>query len=267
MSPRLERSLGQHHLVSGGASRPLIDWLRPRGERVVEIGPGGGALTAELVGSGARVLAVELDLAWAVECVRRLPETSLWVGDAVQVDWRRLPVGTPVVGNLPYNVSTAIIERLLDQLEAPGRLGFLVQLEVAERLCAAPRTAPYGSYSVIAQARATWRLLGRVRPGSFRPPPKVHSAFAGAEVAHHPMGAEEWPRFKSFVRACFALRRKTLVNSLTRSEIEAPGGRAMRPSRAWAEDALAAIGRSPSSRGEELSVEDYLQLWQQVAKI
>jgi len=252
--PRLKKALGQHHLVAGALCRPLIQFLAPEGERVLEIGPGGGVLTAELLAAGARVLGWELDLAWAVFLRYRFPDPhlSLVVGDALQIAWDRLPVPTLVTGNLPYNVSTAIIEDLLPHHARIPRAAFLVQKEVADRIVAAPGTDAYGSFSVIVAAWARPRLLGRVRPGSFRPPPKVDSAFVGLELKPPPLPDAEMPEFVAFVRRAFAQRRKTLRNSLA-----AGWGRER------AERVLAAAGIPERARAEELGVGELLGVYAQ----
>jgi 16S rRNA (adenine1518-N6/adenine1519-N6)-dimethyltransferase len=244
-NPRLKKALGQHHLVDGALCRPLIHFLAPEGRRVLEIGPGGGVLTAELLAAGARVLGWELDPAWAAVLRHRYPEQAeprlaLVVGDALQIAWHRLPAPTLVTGNLPYNVATAIIEDLLPHHARVPRAAFLVQKEVADRIVAAPGTDAYGSFSVIVAAWAKPRLLGRVRPGSFRPPPKVDSAFVGLELQPPPLPDSEMPEFVAFVRRAFAQRRKTLRNSLAagwgRERTEAVLAAAGIPERARAEE-------------------------------
>ena len=113
--PRLRKSLGQHHLRSGAICRPLVEFLRPAGRFVVEIGPGGGVLTRELIVAGARVLALEIDPEWAATLRERIPgpELEVRVADALEVDWTTFPAGTLVAGNLPYNVGGPIVERVL----------------------------------------------------------------------------------------------------------------------------------------------------------
>lgn len=251
-SPRLKKSLGQHHLIDGSICRPLVAFLAPAGERVLEIGPGGGILTAELLDAGARVTGWELDLAWAAELRRRLPgaELSLVVGDALEIGWERLRSPTLVAGNLPYNVATAIIERLLPHHAQVPRAAFLVQKEVADRLVARPRDEAYGSLSVLVAAWARPCLLGRVRPGSFRPPPKVDSAFIGFELRPPPLPPEEMPTFIRFVRLAFGQRRKTLRNAL------AAGWGKER-----AESVLAAAGMPDKVRAEALGLEELLGIW------
>lgn len=250
--PPLKKALGQHHLIDGALCRPLLGFLEPAGRRVVEIGPGGGVLTAELLRAGARVIGWELDLAWAAELRRRLtgPDLRLVAGDALEIDWTRFPSPTLVAGNLPYNVATVVIERLLPHHATVPRAAFLVQKEVADRLAARPRDEAYGSLSVLAAAWAQVRLLSRVRPGSFRPPPKVDSAFVGFELHPPPLPPEDMPAFVAFVRLAFAQRRKTLRNALA-----AGWGRER------AERVLATAGLRERVRAEELGLEEFLGIW------
>lgn len=226
-----------------------------RGEvapRVLEIGPGGGVLTAELLGAGARVLAWELDREWAAELRRRLPGSSLSVvvGDALAIPWGRLPAPTLAAGNLPYNVATAILERLLPHHARVPRAAFLVQKEVADRLVAGPRDPAYGALSVLVSAWARPSFLGRVRRGSFRPPPKVEGGFVGFELAPPPLPREEMPGFTAFVRLAFGQRRKTLRNALA-----AGWGRER------AEAVLAAAGVPAKARAEELGLAELLAVY------
>ncbi len=250
--PLLKKALGQHHLVDGALCRPLLEFLAPAGKRVLEIGPGGGVLTAELLDAGARVLGWELDLDWAAVLRRRLPDPrlSLVVGDALEMAWDRLPAPTLVAGNLPYNVATAILEDLLPHHARIPRAAFLVQKEVADRIVAAPGADAYGSFSVIVAAYARPRILGRVKPGSFRPPPKVDSAFVGLDLQTPPLPKAEMGDFIAFVRLAFAQRRKTLRNAL------AAGWGKER-----AEAVLAKAGISERARAEELGLESFLGVY------
>lgn len=251
--PPLRKRLGQHHLVDGALCRPLLDFLEPGGQRVLEVGPGGGALTAELLRAGAKVLAVELDPEWAFTLHRRLcggAPLALAVADALELAWLALPAPTLVAGNLPYNVATPILARVLPRHERVPRAAFLVQKELAERLTARPGTRPYGSLSVLAAAYGEARILARVRPGSFRPPPKVESAFVGLSLHPPPLPPAEMPAFLATVRLAFGQRRKTLRNALG-----AGWGKEK------AEAALAAVGIDPGRRAEELGLEDFLGLY------
>jgi len=250
--PPLRKALGQHHLVDGSLCRPLIHFLGLSGERVLEIGPGGGVLTAELLAAGARVIGWELDPDWAAFLRYRHPDPSLAlvVGDALQIAWNRLPAPTLVTGNLPYNVSTAILEDLLPHHARIPRAAFLVQKEVADRIVAAPGTEAYGSFSLIVAAYAQPKILGKVRPGSFRPPPKVDSAFVGLELHPPPLPEAEMPAFIAFIRLAFSQRRKTLRNSLSSGW-----------GREKSERVLAVAGIPEKARAEELGLGEFLGIY------
>ena len=274
--PRLDKALGQHHLVSGSLCRPLIEFLQPAGQRVVEVGPGGGVLTAELLAAGARVLAWEVDLAWAAELRRRCRRSPRWpgwppwpgsgiaspagrgsggpppaivVGDALDLPWGRLPAPTLAAGNLPYNIATPLLGALLPHHQRVPRAAFLVQREVAERLLAGPGDPAYGSFSVLVAAYARAVPLGRVRRGSFRPPPRVEGAYVGFELRPPPLPEDEMPAFLATIRLAFGLRRKTLRNALA-----AGWGR----ERAGA--VLAALGLPDDARAERLGLAELLTL-------
>lgn len=254
VQPTLKKRLGQHHLNDARLLAPLVEFLDPRGSLVVEIGPGGGVLTGRLLESGARVLALELDLEWLFELTRRpLPgreRLSLVGGDALDFPWQRLPPGSLVAGNLPYNVATPILERLLPHHATVTRAAFLLQKEVAERLVAEPGAEAYGALSVLCRLHGSARILGRVKPGSFRPPPKVESAFVGFTLQPPPLSAGELAPFEALVRAAFRQRRKKLRNNLV-----AAWGRER------TEGALARSGLSGDRRAETLSLAELLQLF------
>ena len=258
--PRLKKRLGQHHLVNPAVCRPLLDFLGPLdGARVLEVGPGGGLLTRELLAAGARVWGVEVDLEWAA-ALRRFDgagapgpgagRLQLVAMDALELPWHALPPPTLVAGNLPYNVATPLLAEVLPLHARVPRAAFLLQLEVAQRLVARPGTRDYGSLTVLTAAHAEARILGRVRPGSFRPPPRVESAFVGLVLRPPPLPEPEMPRFLRMVRGAFGQKRKTLRNALGamvgRERVEA---------------ALATLGLAPQARAEELPLAVWLDLW------
>lgn len=219
---------------------------------VVEIGPGGGVLTAELLRTGAEVLALELDPEWADTLRSRLPseKLSVKVGDVLDFDWSAIPPGTLVCGNLPYQLGTAIVDRVLHAYPRVERAAFLLQREVVDRLTAGPGDPEYGSLSLLTRARATATRLGIVRPGSFVPPPKVDSAFVGFRLQPPPLAEQEMPDFESFLRSAFSQRRKTLLNSFTSIL-----------SRSDVERALSTLGRDLKTRAEALDLADFLELF------
>ena len=249
--PRLRKALGQHHLRQGERCRPAIEFLRPQGSTVVEIGPGGGVLTRELLDAGARVLGWELDLSWTAELRRRMAgrDLILVAGDALDLPWERLPAGTLAAGNLPYAVATPILERFLLHGRSVQRGAFLVQDEVAQRLAAKPGSKTYGFLTVMTAALASVSVLARLPPGSFRPPPKVHGAFVGVERRAPAVPLEWMGAFRSTVSAAFAHRRKTIVNSIAASR-----------GREVAAAALDAAGIDPRRRAETLSLDEFVML-------
>lgn len=274
--PTYKKKHGQHHLRSGELCRPLLDFLRPEpGLRIVEIGPGGGVLTRELVAAGSRVLALELDLEWAFHLGQkshhwpaarstdpvgagddRASRLRILGVDALRFPWdrlRQLPGPTLLTGNLPFNVGTPLVDETLEVAtwdpEALPRLGYMVQKEVADRLVAEPGDGAYGALSVLVAARAHTRLLGTLAPGAFKPPPRVSAAFVGLLPRRPPVAAEDWPDFRRLVFLAFAQRRKTLANSLG-SEWGKPRARAV----------LERAGIDPRSRAEALALGDFLTL-------
>jgi 16S rRNA (adenine1518-N6/adenine1519-N6)-dimethyltransferase len=250
-SPRLRKALGQHHLRQGERCRPAVEFLRPEGATVVEIGPGGGVLTRELLAAGARVLGWELDLAWAAELRRRSAgdRLRLVAGDALELPWERLPPGTLAAGNLPYAVATPILERFLLRGVSLPRAAFLVQDEVAQRLAARPGTRAYGFLTVTTAALASITILARLPPGSFRPAPKVHGAFIGVERREPVVPLDRMPSFRSTVSSAFAHRRKTIANSIAASR-----------GRIATAAALDAAGIEPGRRAETLSLHEFVAL-------
>jgi len=259
--PRLKKRFGQHHLTDGRVCRPLVEFLRPAGLRVVEIGPGGGVLSRELLAAGAAaVVGWEIDPEWAESAAAAVADErfSLVVGDALEIDWQAVAAAggaagdesrVLAAGNLPYNVATPIIERLLPCHAAVPRAAFLVQKEVGDRLVAGPGDADYGYLSVLVAAYAEARLLGRVGRGAFRPPPKVDGAFVGLTLRAPPLAAAAMPAFLATVSAAFALRRKTLRNALA-----AAWGRAE------ADRVVEASGLDPRVRAERLGLAELLSL-------
>lgn len=252
----LRKRLGQHHLRDSALCRPLVEYLDPAGWRVIEIGPGGGVLTEALLAAGARVTAWELDRDWTFEMARRFASESrlrLVNADALTLPWERITSPFKVAGNLPYNVATVLIDRMLDHGTRIARAAFMVQLEVAQRLVAGPGTKAYGAASVLTAARAQARILARVRPGSFIPAPKVESAFVGLEPRREAPTLSELDELRSLVFAAFGQRRKTLRNSL-----------ATRWPRARVEVAIEQAGLRPDVRAEQLSCAEFGELLNQL---
>ncbi len=176
------KRFGQHFLHDQGILRRIVECISPQpGERLVEIGPGEGAMTLPLLRAAKKMTAIELDR----DLIEPLREKSRGVGeldiinaDVLTVDFGALADGQPlrIVGNLPYNISTPILFHCLDYASSITDMHFMLQKEVVERMAAAPGSKVYGRLSVMLQFRCSVEPLLEVPPSAFRPPPKVDSA-------------------------------------------------------------------------------------------
>lgn len=258
MTPRLS----QHFLHDRGVAARIADSVgAPPGARVVEIGPGRGALTEPLLARGYRVLAIELDRDLAAGLRRRWPEggpLTVVVGDALEVP---LPAGGPadpawVVGNLPYAVTSPLLFRILEQVEiaAVRDMVFMIQREVAERLAADPGTKAYGALTVGVRLLADVEILFDVGSGAFQPPPAVVSTVVRL-TPHERFGlsAGRRERVRSLVRDLFTQRRKQIQKSLRTLD-----GWGLDP--AEVEEVALRTGLDLSRRPETLTPEEFLAL-------
>ena len=212
------KRFGQHFLHDPGVLRRIVDSIAPAsGDAIVEIGPGEGALTRELLARIPHVTAIEIDRDLAARLGEEFPPERLTVhrADALEFDFSALPEGARIVGNLPYNISTPLLFHLAERATRFRDLHFMLQREVVERMVARHSTPDYGRLSVMLQTRFRMRKLFSVARGAFRPPPKVESAVVRME----PIPKNELPQvdqkiFADLVRRAFSARRKTLRNAL-----------------------------------------------------
>jgi 16S rRNA (adenine1518-N6/adenine1519-N6)-dimethyltransferase len=251
--PAAKKELGQHFLVDENLLGVIGRLARLDSEDVVlEIGPGLGVLTRYLADHADRVHAVELDRSLESplrEALGGLTNVELHFGDALRLDLADLdPPPTKLVSNLPYNIATPLVVESLDGLPSVESWTVMVQREVADRFFAQPSTKAYGAVSVLVQLAAERTGFHPVSRTVFRPQPNVDSALV-AFRRHELPGA--YARVKQVVTAAFAHRRKQLVNSLELSGVA---------SRSAATEALAAIGREPTTRAEELAPQEFVAL-------
>ncbi|MAU03602.1 MAG: 16S rRNA (adenine(1518)-N(6)/adenine(1519)-N(6))-dimethyltransferase [Acidimicrobiaceae bacterium] len=242
---RPKRSLGQNFVVEPNTVRRIAELAGVGlGDRVVEVGPGLGALTLALLETGAEVTAVEIDEV-LVDVLEEVAgdHGSLRIvhADAMGVDWESLLGAGPwtLVSNLPYNVSVPLVCDLLDDVPAIVRLVVMVQLEVADRLVASPGDDAYGLPSVKVAYHAEARKVGRVPPSVFLPRPRVDSALVDVVRRPEPLVAADPEVLFSLVRAGFAHRRKMLRGAL-RGIVDEAG--------------LVAAGVDPTLRAEDLDL-------------
>jgi len=219
---RARKRFGQHFLHDPAILERIVRLIRPQpGQHLVEIGPGQGALTRPLLDEAGQLDVVEIDrdLAAALRSDARLQQRLVvHEADALEFDWGALARsrGGPlrVVGNLPYNISTPLLFRLLGYREHITDMHFLLQREVVERIVAPPGGGEYGRLGVMLAPFVEATSLLEVGPGAFRPAPKVWSALVRMQVRSAPPSWAQHPAFAAVVAAAFGQRRKTLRNAL-----------------------------------------------------
>jgi 16S rRNA (adenine1518-N6/adenine1519-N6)-dimethyltransferase len=193
------------------------------GDAAVEIGPGQGALTQRLLEAAGRLEVIEIDRDLAALLRNRYadqPRFVLHEADALQVDWRALAAARGarlrLIGNLPYNISTPLLFRVLEAADAILDMHFMLQRKVVDRIVAAPDTAAYGRLTVMLAPRVTATRVLDVGPGAFRPAPKVASSVVRMVVLDRLPDWAGSPLYGAVVTAAFGQRRKTLRNALSR---------------------------------------------------
>ena len=249
------KRLGQHFLVDRGTIDRILAAIDPqRGEHIVEIGPGLGALTDPLLERVEHVHVVELDRDLSERLHERYPAERLAVhqADALRFNFATLPAPLRIVGNLPYNISTPLLFHVALAAARCVDLHFMLQQEVVDRMVAKPSDPEYGRLSVMLQYRFRMERLFTVAPGAFRPSPKVQSAFVRLIPHSLPeLGALNELGFSKVVAKAFSMRRKTLRNTLY-GLISASD--------------LAALGIDPGARAQTLPVAAFVTIANWVAQ-
>lgn len=257
-----KKSLGQNFLVGAHYPTRIVAAVAPRpDETIIEIGPGHGALTDLLVATGANVVAIELDSDLVPELTASFAATAnfrLVAADALEVNFcELLSPGTTarVVANLPYYVSTPILQRLIEHRACIREMTLMLQREVVERILAQPGGKEYGYFSAFVQFYCEAKKLFDVPPGAFRPIPKVHSSVVRLQVRTTPAAkVHDEAFFIELLKALFAQRRKTIWNNL----------RAAKGRFNWQEEpikiALEAANIDPQRRAETLSLAETAKL-------
>ena len=249
---RAKKHFGQHFLHDANVIDRILRAVDPQPEdRLVEIGPGLGALTVPLIARVPQLTVVELDrdvlphLRKAVGA--HLPKLTLVEADALTVDYAGLSPGHKLrlVGNLPYNISTPLLFHLLEHADAVQDMHFMLQKEVVDRMCAAPDDNHYGRLTVTLAARANCQNLFPVGPDSFDPPPKVDSAVVRVTPRAPAFALPDLAAFDHVVAVAFSQRRKTLSNAL-KTLMDG--------------DAIRAAGVDPTARAETLAPEAFARL-------
>lgn len=254
---RARKKYGQHFLEPAWADKLVAAIAIGATDRFLEIGPGPGALTLRLAPRVAHITAVEVDADLVAALQFHVPKNV----ELIREDFLKFDLGSllsegdlRVVGNLPYNVTTPILFKLLQTQRDRGGLRdamLMVQREVAERIEASPGTKEYGTLSIFVQLRAKVERVLTLPPGAFRPAPKVHSAVLRLEFHEPAVTMKDEDLFDSLVRSIFTQRRKTLQNALGRFA-EAHG--------LAARDAIADAGIDGTRRPETLQLAELARL-------
>jgi len=255
MSYQSKKRFGQHFLHD----RSVIDRIIAAAnldelQDVVEIGPGLGVLTDELLPRARHVHVMEIDRDLIARLqARQEPRLTIHAGDVLRLPWDECLPNPPytLVANLPYNISSQVVFRLLEHRSLFKKMVLMFQREVGERLAAGPGGKDYGILSVLCQLWYDIRVVCLVNPGAFNPPPKVDSVVLEfSPLAGPRVDPVDERFFQRVVKAGFTQRRKTLRNSLLASGFSA----------AEIDPALAAAEISPGRRGETLSLQDFSRL-------
>ena len=253
---RPRKRFGQHFLTDPDVIDAIVQAIRPRQDDVVvEIGPGRGAITGSLAASAGQLHCVELDRDLAAQLRRRyanVENVTIHEADALAFDYAALGDSLRVVGNLPYNISTPLLFRLLDQRACIADMHFMLQKEVVDRMTAAPGSKSYGRLGSMLGCHLDMEGLFDVDPRCFEPPPKVTSAVV--RLRPLPSGRFDIADAKilgNTVATAFSQRRKTLRNAL-KSLVD--------------ESELAQLGIDATARPEMLAITDYVTLANYLAR-
>jgi 16S rRNA (adenine1518-N6/adenine1519-N6)-dimethyltransferase len=260
LSVRASKRFGQHFLTDPRKADRLVEALEiSDGETVLEVGPGTGMLTERLLGSGADLIAVEIDRDLTAGLLKRFgadKRFKLLENDIIRIDPAAIAGdGLKVIGNLPYNISGAFTEWMIEYNGMLKTAVITVQKEVAERLRASPGGREYGSLSVMVQCFFDIRKLFDIPPGCFVPRPKVVSTALRFSPRRRLDSEIDYPGFRDFLRACFSRKRKKLANSLAAS---------LNMDRGWIETKLVSLGLRRDSRAEQLSLSELTELFKSV---
>ena len=258
---RAKKSLGQNFLIDSTVCPRIAEKAQIDGIGVLEIGPGFGALTVELAKRAAKVVAIEIDedvIPQLTENLSSYPNVTVIQGDAMELDLKAIieeqfgDMPVAIVGNLPYYITSPLMMRFLEEELPVESITVMVQKEAGQRLCAVPGTRECGAVSAAVWYYSVPKILFDVKPGAFRPQPKVTSCVIRLEIRKEPdvdVKDTEW--FFKVVRAAFGQRRKTALNAIS----ALPG-----IDKETVRKAMAASGIDENARAEQLTMEMFASL-------
>ena len=249
LNHRPRKRFGQNFLHDPVVIGKIVSAVHPASEdRLFEIGPGQGAITAPMLAAAGTLSVVELDRDLIEPLKTRcagMGKLTVYSADALNFDFCSHAAGSSlrVIGNLPYNISTPLLFHLLEQHQCIKDMHFMLQKEVVDRMAAVPGSRQYGRLSIMLQYRCKVIPLFNIGPDAFDPPPKVESAFVRLEPYEQPrVQVTDEALFEQLVKQAFSQRRKTLRNTL-RDLVDA--------------ETMRELGIDPSARAETLAIEDF----------
>lgn len=244
MKPR--KRFGQNFLVDRGLISKIAAAINPlKTDRIVEIGPGRGAITRMLADSGCDLTLIEIDRDLSAALAVDFPMARLITQDVMQIDFTELAssgAGLRIVGNLPYNISTPLLFKLFQHANVIEDMYFMLQLEVVDRMTAVPSTKSYGRLSIMTQLHCDPQKMFEVPPEAFSPRPKVQSAIIRLIPKEERLEVDA-KLLESILRQAFSARRKTIRNAM-KNFLSA--------------DEITSLDLNPSLRPENLTIEDFV---------
>jgi len=254
------KAMGQHFLKDHAVLKKIILHISPqKNDLVIEIGAGKGALTFPLTATAGKVIAIEKDSAFIPFLQRKnIPNLTIVEEDILKVDFSQL-IKAPdfknkvkLVGNLPYSLSSPLLFKVLQEKKLFSECIFLLQKEVAERICGQPGSKNYAPLSILFQIHFSTKLLFLVPPKCFSPPPKVYSALISLKRKDHPLFLiKQEELFRQFLKGAFKHRRKILRNNFEKFNFPLP----------LIDKALDKFGIERNLRPEQLSISQFVALF------
>lgn len=244
------KRFGQHFLENKSIIEKIVQAINPKqNQHLIEIGPGQGAITFEILNITRQLTVIELDRDLIPELKTKssaIGKLDIYQADVLKFDFHQLNQShLRILGNLPYNISTPLLFHLIDYLDEIQDMHFMLQKEVAERIAAKSGSKDYGPLSVILQYFCEAEMLFFIPPTAFYPPPKVESAFIRLTPKSPLLKANSLKNFKEIVHLAFNQRRKMLRNSLKK---------------VMTENEIMSLNIDPQSRPEVLSVQDFVRI-------
>jgi 16S rRNA (adenine1518-N6/adenine1519-N6)-dimethyltransferase len=254
------KAMGQHFLKDHAVLKKIIRYISPSKEDlIIEIGAGKGALTFPLAAKAGKVIAIEKDPAFipflqkkTIPNLTILKEDILKVGFSDLIKAQNFINNVKLAGNLPYSLSSPLLFKVLQERELFSECIFLLQKEVAERICSQPGSKNYAPLSILFQIHFSAKLLFILSPGSFSPPPKVHSALISLKRRDHPLFlVDQEELFRQFLKGAFKHRRKILRKNLEKLNFPLP----------LIDEALDKFGIKRNLRPEQISISQFVALF------